>query len=481
MMHKFLALFSLFLTMQTVHAQDGYEIKVKLTPLKNQYIYFANYQEDKFPLIDSALLNAKSEAVFKGDKKLGGGIYVIVLPEKNRSLEFIIDQDRYFSLEVDTTNLQKVKFKDSKENLLFQQYTTEMAKRGREIDSLKKNRPTTINEKDSIALAKVLKSKVEDLIKYRKEIAKDDPNSLMYLLVQIMNDVEIPPAAAHPGGVYDTAYAYQYLKDHYWDNINLWDDRIIRTPRALFSNKVENYFNNYVYPAPDSVIKQIDWMMGFASPSKEVSQYLLLKFLNRYYRMKYMWEDAVFVHLYQNYIYNKEYEWLNAEGRKQVSERAYSLMANILGKNAENIVLPNLEGKSQSLYEIVSPFTLVVFYDPNCGHCQEVLPKIDSAYVGGLKEKGLAIYAVSKEIDASEFTWKKFVTTHNLGSWNHVYYSKETEKARVENQIPSYTQLYDVQTYPTIFLLDKDKKIIGKKMGVEQIATIMDYKLKSGN
>jgi hypothetical protein len=41
----------------------------------------------------------------------------------------------------------------------------------------------------------------------------------------------------------------------------------------------------------------MDWMLGYASISEEMQKFLLLKFINRYYNQKYMWEDAVFDHL----------------------------------------------------------------------------------------------------------------------------------------------------------------------------------------
>ena len=41
-------------------------------------------------------------------------------------------------------------------------------------------------------------------------------------------------------------------------------------------------------------------MLGFASANEEMTRFLLIKFVNRYLNQKYMWEDAVFVHLFEN-------------------------------------------------------------------------------------------------------------------------------------------------------------------------------------
>ena len=58
----------------TLFAQNGYEIKVTLKPFKNEWVYLGHYYGSKqLPIVDSVKLNDKSEAVFKGSKKLGGG------------------------------------------------------------------------------------------------------------------------------------------------------------------------------------------------------------------------------------------------------------------------------------------------------------------------------------------------------------------------------------------------------------------------
>ena len=65
-----------------------------------------------------------------------------------------------------------------------------------------------------------------------------------------------------------------------------------------------------------------------------------------------------------------------------------------------------------------------------------------------------------------------------MNEWTHVYYSREADKARTDAGIPSYSQLYDVQSFPTLYLLDKDKRIIAKKLALDQIDEILALKAK---
>src|SRR5262245_47897889 len=135
---KRLLLIPVVLLTTIAFAQNGYEIKVTLKPFKNQYIYLGYYSGKQYPIVDSAKLNDKSEAVFKGAKKLGGGIYLVVFPAKNNYFEVLIDKQQHFGIIADTATLRKKKqFINSPDNDLFTTYQDNMAHMGRAIDSAK--------------------------------------------------------------------------------------------------------------------------------------------------------------------------------------------------------------------------------------------------------------------------------------------------------------------------------------------------------
>jgi thiol-disulfide isomerase/thioredoxin len=483
-MKKLLLFPALFITAftfaQTGYQQNGYEIKVTLKPFKNEYIYLGHYSGKQYPVVDSVKLNDKSEGVFKGSQLLGGGIYIVVFPARNKFFEMLIDKQQRFSVIVDTATMAtNKKFINSPDNDLFNKYQEYMNSKGRSIDSIhKKLQAVSTSGKDSIALNNRLQALNKEIAQYRKQMIAKYPDNILTTLLHLMQEPQIPPAEKQPGGKYDSAYAYRYFKDHYWDGINFWDERISRTPASLFEERLDKYFNTLVFPAADSVNKEIDWMLGYASVSKELTRFLLVKFATRYLNMKYMWEDAVFVHIFEKYFAQKEYDWLTEQGKKIITERAYSLMANIMGHPAENISLPDTSGNIKVLYSDSALYTVVCFWDPTCGHCKETLPVLDSMYHAKWKADGVRIYAVAKETEGTRKDWLDFIHQKNLEEWTNVYYSKEEEKKRVNANIPSYSQLYDVQTFPTIYLLDKDKRIIAKKMTWQQTDDILELKKK---
>jgi thiol-disulfide isomerase/thioredoxin len=452
-------------------AQEGYEIKITLKPFKNQWIFLGHYYGKQLPIVDSVKLDDKSQGVFKGNEKLGGGIYLVGFPDRAHNFEVLIDKNQKFSIIADTaTLLNKIVFVNSPENVEFINYQPYMGKNGHIADSLYKLR--TAHPKDSIRITKEIND-LNDVVKnYRNAIIEKNPGSLLSVLLNAMKEPEVPKNS-NPA---DSLFAYKYYKTHYWDGVNFYDDRLARTP--FFEPKVDKYFDQLVYPSADSVIKEIDWMMAYAGINKEMEKFMLLKFVNRYLNQKYMWEDAIFVHLFEKYFSQKNYEWVSEKGKKIIQDRAYSLMANIFGTPASDVELPDSNGKTQTLYSVSAPYTLVVIWDPTCGHCKETLPKLDTLYQTKWKKFGLQPYGLAKETDGSKKDWLSFMRDKKLNGWINVYYSKAAEKERIDKGVAGYSQLFDVQSFPTLYLLDKDKRIIAKKVTVEQIDEILDYRQK---
>ena len=471
-----LLLFSCVASAQT----SGYEIHVTVKPFKNQYVYLGYYFGKQLPIIDSAKLNDQSEGVFKGTKKLGGGIYLIGYPGKNGFFEILIDKQQKFSLIADTGTLfsKGVQFVNSKDNVLFQNYQQTMASRGAAIDNDRKQLAIAKTKKDSAHWNAEIKKEDNDVQQYREDLIKKNPNTILTTLLIAMREPILQPPLKDPKTKADSIKAYHYFKEHFWDGVNFWDDRLARTPSSLFESKLDKYFDQLVSPHPDSVIKEMDWILGYASINQEMTKFLLLKFVNRYLNQKYMWEDAVFVHLFEKYYANQTYPWLTDAGRKTISDRAYSLMANITGTEAADIELPDTAGMHRTLYTLKAPYVIVCFWDPLCGHCKEIVPKLDSMYENKWKAKGLKVFAIAKENDGKKEDWMKFIHEHSLQDWTNVYYSKEDEKARVDSGVAGYSQLYDVQSFPTLYLLDKDKRIIAKKLTFDQIDEILQLKIK---
>ena len=159
----------------------------------------------------------------------------------------------------------------------------------------------------------------------------------------------------------------------------------------------------------------------------------------------------------------------------------YMVVSTILGAKAPELEMLDTAGRPASLYNLKADYTVVIFWDPNCGHCKEEVPRLDSFYTAGWKKQGVKVYAVLSADSKEDVkpAWLKFIHEHNLDEWTNVYQTKAMEDADVAAQKPSYRQLYDVIMTPTILLLDKDKNIVAKKLNLKQIDELLQVKINS--
>ena len=256
---KRIFLFSAFLVLlfsSAAQTDVGYEIKVTFKPFKNQYIYLGHYFGKTYPIIDSALLNEKSEAIFKGDGNLNGGIYLIGYPKKTGFFEVLVDKQQRFSITADTATIgSSIKFENSSDNVLFNHYQQFMTGKGKEINKLKDSYKTSTSKKDSAAIREKLIKLDEDIAAFRNDIIKNYPGNILTALLMTMKEPALTGRLKNPKTKEDSLASWQYYKDHFWDDVSFYDGRIAYT--TFFEEKLDKYFNQVVVPHPDSVIKEL--------------------------------------------------------------------------------------------------------------------------------------------------------------------------------------------------------------------------------
>lgn len=472
-MRKIFTCISLVIFMNNVSAQDHYRVRLQTPSYKAGIAYLTYHMGKNLNVQDSAAINSQGFAEFKGNKKLPGGIYAIVFPGKNLSFDFLIDQEQDIIIHADSADLANVDIKGSGANILFRQYQKYVSGKGRLMQSARMSYNSATNKEDSLKYEQQYMVLNKELSEYRDSIVRTKPESMMAVLLKAMKEPPVPSKV--PVTRQDSIDNYQFYKSHYWDGITFMDERIIRTP--FFLPKLERYYRDVMPQAADSIKKDLDYKLLLARNSNEMYKFLLNWLTDEYINPKIMGQDAIFVHLFEKYHSKGLTPWLNEKQMETITRRAYMQMANLIGEKAGNLVMIDTAGKSRNLYDLKADFTIVVFWDPNCGHCKEELPKIDSAYRASWKSHGVKLYAVMIE-PGQVPAWKKYINEKNIGDWTHVYQTKEMEKADTDAQRPSFRQLYDVTMTPTLFLLDKEKRIIGKKLSWSQLNDFLEVKWK---
>ncbi len=467
-----------FLLITLYGFSQGYDIRLTLKPFTNAKVYLGYHYGKVKAVADSVILDANSSGIFKGVTKLPGGIYFIVSPKKEILFELLIDEQQQFSISADTLRLPaSIVFTNSPENKTFLEYTSFMNSHGRELSSLQSQLAQAKTKNDSAKIRQRTDVLNEEVKTERESIQNKDPNSLLATLLRALRDPIIPPVPDLPNGRPDSTFAYRYYKAHYWDNISFTDDRLIRTP--IFEPKLDRYYKDLVSPEPDSIDREIDHMLLYSRTNKDMFKFLLVYFTQKYINPEFMGQDAVFIHIFEKYINTGQADFFTEKYRKFVDDRAYSIMANLIGQPAANLEMTDTSGKPRSLYEIPANFVVVCFWDPTCSHCKETIPKLDSMYQAKWKYQGVQVFAVM--VDGGQDNWRNFIRSHNLGDWINVYQTTAQHDAVVAAGRPDYRQLYDVYQTPILYLLDKEKRIVAKKLTYQQVDEVISLKLKKVN
>ncbi len=467
---SFLTLFAF----SSLNAQ-GFKVTLHTPDYTSGLAYLTYYYGKSMNVQDSAIVNSKGTAIFQGKDNLIPGVYSVVFPGKNKLYDFLVDKGQDIIINADTSDLiNKTEVTGSPENNLFLQYQKYVNSKGvflqKELEAYK----SSTNKSDSSLHEKKYKELNDELNDYRDKIIKEHPESMLEALLTGMKEPKVQNL--HPVTHQDSLENYQYYKKHYWDGITFMDDRIIRTP--FFLPRLEQYFRNVVSPVPDSVIKESDYLLLLARSAPEMYKFLLNWLTDEYIYPKYMGQDAVFVHLFEKYHSKGLSPWLNEKQMSTISNRAYMLMSNLIGEQAANLEMVDSNGISKPLYNIKAEYTVVCFWDPTCGHCRVQVPRFDSIYNAKWKNEGVKMYGVLTEPNDFD-QWKQFIREHHMGSWVNVYETEAQKKAVEDAKKPSYKQLYDVTQTPTLYLLDKDKKIIAKKLTMEQLNDLLQMKIKN--
>lgn len=462
-------------------ATKGNTLKFKINGVKDTTVFLANYYGNKLYYSDTAKADSKGVFQFGPKKKFEPGLYAVVVSGKY--FEVVINNEN-INIETDKADLMnKVVVKESKENTLFYQYVNYINGKRKQADPIREGAKNLGKDSPEMKKAKEDLAAIDKEVKaYQHKFVTDNPASLAAKLIALSLEVDIPEAPKNAdGSPKDSLFAYKYAKAHYFDYLDFTSDALVRSP--FFHNKIDNYFKTMVIQVPDTMINEIDRLLPKFAQSKEQFKYVCHKLTYEAETSKIMCYDKVFVHLINKYYKTGKATWLKEDKLAKVIERAGEIEPCICGIKATPITLPDSTMKWHSLYDIKSEYTILVFWDPECGHCKKELPKF-AELLKKYKDKSVSVYSVSQ--DHTE-PWKKFIRENNMSDFINVAVPQDVykgdqkaaheyvKKGLTDYNSLNYRKFYDIISTPRIFLLDKDKKIIAKQIESEQMDKILDH------
>jgi len=442
----------------------NYEISITISGLKDSTIFLGYHFGDKQYVMDSVKLDKKGSGIFSGKEALSPGIYMIVLPGK-KYFEILISDDQQFAVTcLYNDYFNTLKFSGSEENVAFNEYQkkwgTMQQKASANVKRIQNNKQNTDSVKLLTEKQKILETEMKSFL---RQVMEENRTNLLGVLVRSMIPIEVPefkvPAGTHNPDSVKWVTKYNYNKDHFFDNIDLTDERLLRTP--ILQARLDAFFTNVVIQSADSINKEIDKLIRKCESNHKVFQFISVYLFNHFRESEIMGHDAVLVKLSDDIYLTGKADWVSDEFRKDLRKQVELLRHNLIGMKAENLVMDSYKGIFVSLYDVEKEFTILYFWEPNCGHCKEATPKL-KIYYEKARNNNIEVFAVCTTSDKP--AWKKYIEENGLTWINGWDPDRSTH----------FDFYYNVQSTPMIYILDKNKKIIAKKISVDDIPSFID-------
>ena len=444
----------------------SYKIDFEVIGWSDTTAYLGYYYGESTYIKDTAIVDTNGKFEFQNEGTLPHGVYFLVL-DKSKIFDFLVGSDQHFSVATDTSNyILNMKVEGDINNQTFldnMKFNVSMNAKAKPHLEMLNDSIANADDKEKARVA--LASLNAEVMEQQQKSIESNEGFLVSDLLKAQQKVEIPKELRE-----NRQAGFLYYKEHFWDNFDVTNDALIRLPEPLYKNKVEEYLDNLFIQSPDTLIPAIDNLITKAKTNAETYKFLVWNLTVKYQTPKYMGQDPIFIHLYDDYFATGEMDyWANESLKKNLKERADQLRKSQIGMKAPNMIMLDQNLIRKSLYEVPNKFTVLYFYDPDCGHCKKETPKLDAFYKS--TKYDVEVFAVSA--DTSMAKMKKYIKDFDL-KWISVNGPRTVT--------PQHNQLYDANTTPTIYILDEKKKIIAKKFpDSAKIEEFLDEYVKTGN
>lgn len=459
----------LLLPLPALSAKNNYKITFVAEGNKDSMLYMGYYLAQYRYFCDSAVNNGKGKFVFEGDHELDPGLYYIT-NNRDRFVEFVVyNEKQRYTLSTDNDNWRLgMTAKGSKENEVFFNFN-------RANDALYQDLVSAQKTMDSVQFnSEYVPAQRLRLDSVRMEFINRYPDYMVSRMMLATKDVDIP--SVWPDGTEMTRYERgDWLRAHYFDNMPIDDNFILRTPQEVFYNRVMEYVDKVLRGMPpEEICPLLDSLIDRAEPAPQVYRWLILNMTQHYLQSKIMVYDEVYVHLVQRYFATGKVQGLSPSVIEEQIVQANKWEHLLVGKVAPELILFDTNHRAASLHHMPGRYTLLIFWSPTCGHCRDIIPAVYKVYERYADSLEVSTFAILTEPDDQTVVkWKKFLSDHHMSHPRWI--NLNGGEANVD-----WREVYDITTTPQIYLIDnKDHKFIAKKLGADILETFFKALMQS--
>ncbi len=251
-----------------------------------------------------------------------------------------------------------------------------------------------------------------------------------------------------PASLTQTDERAAYVTEHFWDAMDFTDT--VRSHNRLFMEQnFVNFASVFPYTAEDDLSRAFATLLTRASVDKDALQTICDL------AEKYLSEPDSPLRNEEQYILFLEEQLqlptLSADDRLRPTLRLQTAKKNRLGTKATDFTYKTRDGKRSTLMNTPGRRLLLVFYDPACSHCTDILNGLRrNDMLNSLIEKGeVSVLAVYTEGDAD--LWEQ--TKDSLPQ----QWTVAMDQSGIVDNV-----LYDTPAMPVLYLLAGDKTVLLK-------------------
>lgn len=436
------------------------KIDVTVEGMSGGNAYLIGMYTDQNYRVDSVGVDRQGRFTFDIEEGLPAGLYFVVFQD-NRNFQLILDKDQVFSVKTRNNSLGSVEVTGNKASELLYETRNVEAPINNSLSAveaqLREKSPSDSNfENFKTQKARILAQKKEAFDK----IFNANPDNFFTIFKKAGQNPNVDFTYDEMGEKDMVKYLWDY-RQNYWADVNFNDGRLLRTP--VIQNKLKNYINKLTIQHPDSLKISIDFLMNNVMDSPEYYKYfanwIAINFEPT--ETKLMDSQAIYVHMVTNYFTPEKAVWSTPAEIQALQNRAGEMRQSLVGLAAPDVVSTNPSGQTKSIYEMNQDYIVVYMYNPECEHCQEETPKLLN-YYNQMNKKELGVFAIA--IDTDDTKWKNYISKAGIQKWVNVH--------DPTNQ--SIYGKYFVDVTPELYLLNPDRKIIGKNLKTHQVQEMID-------
>ena len=447
----------------------GYKIDIDAPQLKNETINLGMYYYGKLYSKDTLTLNDKGQGSFIKNKPLHEGMYTIYFLG-SKVVDVLVSNEQNFKVKIDTTDLvYKVFVTGSEQSEGFQNYVKFISSKRAEVEKISKQYESALKGKDSIQAQKDQQEKINAIDKeveaYQTNIIQTYGDKALGVMLKALVPAKIPEITAENDSIRKREEYYANRR-HFFDNINLSDPRLLYT--VFLPQKIDFYMQRMLPQIPDTLTAEAIRLIEMSKGDTLTYKNMLTNMLNYAVKSNLMGMDGLTLRLSEDYYLSGKAPWADSTLLANLEREVKKTKYNQIGAVAQNLFVETFEGKKINLLDMPQDYILIYFFEPSCGHCKKETPVLhDGVYQKFKKNNFFEVFAFYTHTDKEE--WKKFIDEHKLHDWTNVWDPQRTSY---------FWHYYDTTVTPGLYLLNKERKIIAKKIDKDTLDVILESEQK---